>query len=258
VVAAARQWSAPDAARKARHLTARRLAGQRPEQAASQAEYSGARVGGCLRLRAAAHPFLAAAAAAPKARGSAAAVVAPAVVAVPQQVVAEAPVWVAAAEQEAGVEAVVSGAAERQPAGVAAALDAVAVQVAAAAWAVAAGPLRVVAAASAVAAERRPVVALDAAERRPVEVVALDAAERRPAGAARGVPAVAVSPASAAARPSFLVPLLFPAPSAPGPAVCFAHASQSLPIASRSERSRQAARDEIWSWRYRFPESSKG
>jgi hypothetical protein len=241
VVAAARQWSAPDAARTARHLTARRPAGQRPERAASQAEYSDARAGGCLRLRAAAHPFLAAAAAAPKARGSAAAVVAPAVVAVPQQVVAEAPVWVAAAEQEAGVEAVVSGAPERQPAGVAAAqvvaLDAVAVplRAAAEAWAVAAVPLRVVAAASAVAAERRPVVA-----------------------AARGVPAEAVFPASAAARPSFLVPLLFPAPSAPGPAVCFAHARQSLPIASRSERSRQAARDEIWSWRYRFPESSKG
>jgi hypothetical protein len=248
VVAAARQWSAPDAARPARHLTARRPAGQRPERAASQAEYSDARAGGCLRLRAAAHPFLAAAAAAPKARGSAAAVVAPAVAAVPQQVVAEAPVWVAAAEQEAGVEAVVSGAPERQPAGVAAAaLDAVAVPVAAEAWAVAAGPLRVVAAASAVAAERRPVA-----------VVALDAAERRPAGAARGVPAVAVFPASAAARPSFLVPLLFPALSAPEPAVCFAHARQSLPIASRSERSRQAARDEIWSWRYRFPESSKG
>jgi hypothetical protein len=79
------------------------------------------------------------------------------------------------------------------------------------------------------------------AERQPAE--ALDAGERQPAASG-----AAAFPASAEARLSF--PSLFPFPvlSAPGPAVCFAHARQSLRIASRTERSRQAARDEIWSW----------
>jgi len=92
---------------------------------------------------------------------------------------------------------------------------------------------------------RQPAEALDAAVRQPVEVEVLDAVERQLA--AWGVPAVLFPASAEAARLSF--PSLFPFPdlSAPGPAACFAHVRQSLRIASRTERSRQAARDEVWS-----------
>jgi hypothetical protein len=205
----------------------------------------------------------------------------PAAVAVAAPLQAVAPVWVAAAKQEPGVEAEVSDAAARQPAGVAAAvaLDAAVVPrpvEAAASDAKARRPAGVAAAevvaldAAAVplqaAAEARAVVAV----RRPVGVAALGGEPvRQPAEvAARGVPAEVARLASVAVRPSFLVPFPFPVPSAPGlvvprlvvprpvvprlvvprPAGCSAHARQSLRIASRSEWSRQAARDEIWSW----------
>jgi hypothetical protein len=152
-------------------------------------------------------------------------------------------VWAAAAESEPLEEAVGSGAKAVPRPVEAAALDAKARRPAGVAAEgvesdAAAGLLQVVAAAQAVVAERQP-----------AEVAALDAAVRQPAvAAARGVPAVVVFPASAAARLSFPSLFPFPVPSAPEPAGCFAHAWQSLRIASRSERSRQAARDEIWSW----------
>ena len=83
-----------------------------------------------------------------------------------------------------------------------------------------------------------------AAVRQPVEAVVLDAAERQPV--AQGVPAVR-SRLRRCGGLSFPSAFPFPGLSAPGPAACFAHARQSLRIASRTERSRQAARDEVWS-----------
>jgi hypothetical protein len=212
-------------------LMAQRPADRRPVRAADPAAGSGARPAAC-RLRAAAHLFLAAAAAAPKAQGSppavqaaerdAAAVLQPAGVAV----------WAAAAEQAPLEAAVGSGAAaERQPEA-AALSDAVAVP------------------------QPEEVAVSDAVEaRQPVEAVVLDAAARQPV--AQGVLAAFRASAAGLSFPS-LFAFPFPGLSAPGSAACFAHVRQSLRIASRTERSRQATRDEIWSWRYGFPESSKG
>ena len=183
-------------------------ADQRPVLAGDPAVGSGACPAAC-RLRAAAHLFLAAAAAAPKARGS--------------------PPAVEAAERDA--------AAVRQPAGVA-------VSAAAAEQA----PLEA-AVGSGAAAERQPEEAAERAAvavpqpeeaavsdavavLQPVEAAVLDAAVLQPV--AQGAPAAFRASAAGLSFPS-LFPVLF----APGlvvlrPAACFVHARQSSRIAWRS------------------------
>jgi hypothetical protein len=222
----------------ARDLTARHPADQGPARAAGPAACSGAWRAVCLRLRAVAHPLLAGAAAAPKAQDSAPAVEAeraavrrPAGVALRAAAVERAPLEAVVASGEAAVPqpvaaTVASDAGVGQPPAAVEVLDAAEVP----------QPAEV--------GERAAV-----AVRQPAEVAVLDAAGAE----ARASPAA--FPASAeAARLSFPSLFLFPFPdlSAPGPAVCLvaclAHVRQSLRIALRTERSRQAARDEIWSW----------
>ena len=221
-----------------RRLMAHGPADQRPVLAGDPAVGSGACPAAC-RLRAAAHLFLAAAAAAPKARGSLPAVEAAERDAAAVRQPAGVAVSAAAAEQAPLEAAVGSGAAaERQPEE-AAERAAVAVP----------QPAEEAAALSDVVVVPQPeeaAVSDAVAVLQPVEAAVLDAAVRQPV--AQGAPAAFRASAAGLSFPS-----LFPGLSAPGlvvlrPAACFAHVRQSLRIASRTERWRQVARDEIWSW----------
>ena len=187
-------------------------ADQRPVLAGDPAVGSGACPAAC-RLRAAAHLFLAAAAAAPKARGSLPAVEAAERDAAAVRQPAGVAVSAAAAEQAPLEAAVGSGAAaERQPEE-AAERAAVAVP----------QPAEEAAALSDVVVVPQP-----------EEAAVLDAAVRQPV--AQGAPAAFRASAAGLSFPS-LFP--FPGLSAPGlvvlrPAACFARVRQSLRIAWRS------------------------
>jgi hypothetical protein len=209
-----------------RRLMAHGPADQRPVLAGDPAVGSGACPAAC-RLRAAAHLFLAAAAAAPKARGSPPAVEAAERDAAAVRQPAGVAVSAAAAEQ-APLEAVAgSGAvAERQPEE-AAERAAVAVP----------QPAEEAAALSDVVVVPQPeeaAVSDAVAVLQPVEAAVLDAAVRQPV--AQGAPAAFRASAAGLSFPS-LFP--FPGLSAPGlvvlrPAACFARVRQSLRIAWRS------------------------
>jgi hypothetical protein len=209
-----------------RRLMAHGPADQRPVLAGDPAVGSGACPAAC-RLRAAAHLFLAAAAAAPKARGSLPAVEAAERDAAAVRQPAGVAVSAAAAEQAPLEAAVGSGAAaERQPEE-AAERAAVAVP----------QPAEEAAALSDVVVVPQPeeaAVSDAVAVLQPEEAAVLDAAVLQPV--AQGAPAAF---RASAAGPSF--PSLFPFPglSAPGlvvlrPAACFARVRQSLRIAWRS------------------------
>jgi hypothetical protein len=209
-----------------RRLMAHGPADQRPVLAGDPAVGSGACPAAC-RLRAAAHLFLAAAAAAPKARGSPPAVEAAERDAAAVRQPAGVAVSAAAAEQAPLEAAVGSGAAaERQPEE-AAERAAVAVP----------QPAEEAAALSDVVVVPQPeeaAVSDAVAVLQPEEAAVLDAAVLQPV--AQGAPAAF---RASAAGPSF--PSLFPFPglSAPGlvvlrPAACFARVRQSLRIAWRS------------------------
>jgi hypothetical protein len=93
----------------------------------------------------------------------------------------------------------------------------------------------------------RPRAAVERAEVQPRAV-------RRAAGARQAVPLLAVP--SAAASVFRQGPCLAAGPARAGAAAHFAPAMQSLRIASRSEPSSQAARNEDWSWWRTSPEGS--
>jgi hypothetical protein len=209
-----------------RRLMAHGPADQRPVLAGDPAVGSGACPAAC-RLRAAAHLFLAAAAAAPKARGSPPAVEAAERDAAAVRQPAGVAVSAAAAEQAPLEAAVGSGAAaERQPEE-AAERAAVAVP----------QPAEEAAALSDVVVVPQPeeaAVSDAVAVLQPVEAAVLDAAVRQPV--AQGAPAAFRASAAGLSFPS-LFP--FPGLSAPGlvvlrPAACFARVRQSLRIAWRS------------------------
>jgi hypothetical protein len=193
-----------------RRLMAHGPADQRPVLAGDPAVGSGACPAAC-RLRAAAHLFLAAAAAAPKARGSLPAVEAAERDAAAVRQPAGVAVSAAAAEQAPLEAAVGSGAAaERQPEE-AAVSDAVAVL-----------------------QPEEAAVSDAVAVLQPEEAAVLDAAVLQPV--AQGAPAAFRASAAGLSFPS-LFP--FPGLSAPGlvvlrPAACFARVRQSLRIAWRS------------------------
>jgi hypothetical protein len=220
-----------------RRLMAHGPADQRPVLAADPAVGSGACPAAC-RPRAAAHLFLAAAAAAPKARGSPPAVEAAERDAAAVRQPAGVAVSAAAAEQ-APLEAVAgSGAvAERQPEE-AAERAAVAVpqpEEAAVSDAVAEPQLEEAAVSDAVVVLQPEAAAVSAAVAvlQPEEAAVLDAvAVLQPV--AQGAPAAFRASAAGLSFPS-----LFPGLSAPGlvvlrPAACFARVRQSLRIAWRS------------------------
>jgi hypothetical protein len=193
-----------------RRLMAHGPADQRPVLAGDPAVGSGACPAAC-RLRAAAHLFLAAAAAAPKARGSPPAV--------------EAAERDAAAVQQPAEVAVSAAAAEQAP------LEAVAGSGAAAVRQLEEAAER---AAVAVPQPEEAAVSDAVAVLQPVEAAVLDAAVRQPV--AQGAPAAFRASAAGLSFPS-LFP--FPGLSAPGlvvlrPAACFARVRQSLRIAWRS------------------------
>lgn len=201
-------------------------ADQRPVLAGDPAVGSGACPAAC-RLRAAAHLFLAAAAAAPKARGSLPAVEAAERDAAAVRQPAGVAVSAAAAEQAPLEAAVGSGAAaERQPEE-AAERAAVAVP----------QPAEEAAALSDVVVVPQPeeaAVSDAVAVLQPEEAAVLDAAVLQPV--AQGAPAAFRASAAGLSFPS-LFP--FPGLSAPGlvvlrPAACFARVRQSLRIAWRS------------------------
>jgi hypothetical protein len=193
-----------------RRLMAHGPADQRPVLAGDPAVGSGACPAAC-RPRAAAHLFLAAVAAAPKARGS--------------------PPAVEAAERDA--------AAVRQPAGVAvsaAAAEQAPLEAVAGSGAAAVRQLEEAAERAAVAVPQPEEAAVSdaVAVLQPVEAAVLDAAVRQPV--AQGAPAAFRASAAGLSFPS-LFP--FPGLSAPGlvvlrPAACFARVRQSLRIAWRS------------------------
>jgi hypothetical protein len=193
-----------------RRLMAHGPADQRPVLAGDPAVGSGACPAAC-RLRAAAHLFLAAAAAAPKARGSLPAVEAAERDAAAVRQPAGVAVSAAAAEQAPLEAAVGSGAAaERQPEEAAER------------------------AAVAVPQPEEAAVSDAVAVLQPEEAAVLDAAVRQPV--AQGAPAAFRASAAGLSFPS-LFP--FPGLSAPGlvvlrPAACFARVRQSLRIAWRS------------------------
>jgi hypothetical protein len=209
-----------------RRLMAHGPADQRPVLAGDPAVGSGACPAAC-RLRAAAHLFLAAAAAAPKARGSLPAVEAAERDAAAVRQPAGVAVSAAAAEQAPLEAAVGSGAAaERQPEE-AAERAAVAVP----------QPAEEAAALSDVVVVPQPeeaAVSDAVAVLQPEEAAVLDAAVLQPV--AQGAPAAFRASAAGLSFPS-LFP--FPGLSAPGlvvlrPAACFARVRQSLRIAWRS------------------------
>jgi hypothetical protein len=223
-----------------RRLMAHGPADQRPVLAGDPAVGSGACPAAC-RLRAAAHLFLAAAAAAPKARGSLPAVEAAERDAAAVRQPAGVAVSAAAAEQAPLEAAVGSGAAaERQPEE-AAERAAVAVpqpaEEAAALSDVVVVPQPEEAAVSDAVAVLQPeeaAVSDAVAVLQPEEAAVLDAAVLQPV--AQGAPAAFRASAAGLSFPS-LFP--FPGLSAPGlvvlrPAACFARVRQSLRIAWRS------------------------
>ena len=199
-------------------------ADQRPVLAGDPAVGSGACPAAC-RLRAAAHLFLAAAAAAPKARGSPPAVEAAERDAAAVRQPAGVAVSAAAAEQAPLEAAVGSGAAaERQP------------EEAAERAAVAVPQPEEAAVSDAVVVLQPEAAAVSAAVAvlQPEEAAVLDAAVLQPV--AQGAPAAFRASAAGLSFPS-LFP--FPGLSAPGlvvlrPAACFARVRQSLRIAWRS------------------------
>ena len=209
-----------------RRLMAHGPADQRPVLAGDPAVGSGACPAAC-RLRAAAHLFLAAAAAAPKARGSLPAVEAAERDAAAVRQPAGVAVSAAAAEQAPLEAAVGSGAAaERQPEEAAERASVAVPQ-----------PAEEAAALSDVVVVPQPeeaAVSDAVAVLQPEEAAVLDAAVLQPV--AQGAPAAFRASAAGLSFPS-LFP--FPGLSAPGlvvlrPAACFARVRQSLRIAWRS------------------------
>jgi len=209
-----------------RRLMAHGPADQRPVLAGDPAVGSGACPAAC-RLRAAAHLFLAAAAAAPKARGSPPAVEAAERDAAAVRQPAGVAVSAAAAEQAPLEAAVGSGAAAvRQPEEAAERASVAVPQ-----------PAEEAAALSDVVVVPQPeeaAVSDAVAVLQPEEAAVLDAAVLQPV--AQGAPAAFRASAAGLSFPS-LFP--FPGLSAPGlvvlrPAACFARVRQSLRIAWRS------------------------
>jgi hypothetical protein len=139
------------------------------------------------------------------------------------------------------VEAAQDVAAERQPVGAAAARREEEVAAAAAAAPHAAVGLEAVAQVAAVPL-REAAVARDAGELRPAAVLV----------AQEAAPAEVPSAAASVFRQGRPRPV---AAVAPRPGARSVHEKRNLRTASRSTRSLQAARDEIWSWRSRFLES---